>query len=167
MFGRFLPNIVWNSVIHGFSHGQPIGRWSVSFRADDAIRAGTKTTVRRMVPVLALASAGSPVSVAAAPVRLNAVTAQTSHAVCAQECAEGMCASAEFFRSACTCSMIACRRWILSAATVPRSARFGGGEEGVESPYVEQLALSLILLRSQVRNTADDQTPETWWVFLC
>lgn len=52
----------------------------------------------------------SPVSVAAALVRLNAMTAQTSYAALAQKCADGMCARAEFFRSACACSMIACRR---------------------------------------------------------
>lgn len=33
----------------------------------------------------------------------------------------------------------------------------GGGEKCVEPPHVEQLALSLVFLRSQVRDTADDQ----------
>ena len=34
-----------------------------------------------------------------------------------------------------------------------------GGEKCVEPPHVEQLALTLIFLRSYVRDTADDQTP--------
>jgi hypothetical protein len=83
---------------------------------------GTEINVRRMVPVDAFASVGSPVSVAAARVRLNVITAQTNRAALAQKCADGMCARAEFFSSAWTCSMIACRRWIRSASTVSISA---------------------------------------------
>lgn len=101
-----------------------------------------------MVPVLALTNFGSAVNVAAARVRLNAITAQTSHAALAVNRLDGKWARAEFFRSACTCSMIACRRWILSAATAKEVCGVGGGEERVEPPDVEQLALSLILLRS-------------------
>jgi hypothetical protein len=41
-----------------------------------------------------------PVSVAAARVRLNAITASTSQAAFAANLPEGRCASAEFFRSA-------------------------------------------------------------------
>ncbi len=48
-----------------------------------------------------------PATVAAARVRLNAITAQTSHALFAVNFADGRCASAEFFRSALTCSMMA------------------------------------------------------------
>lgn len=71
------------------------------------MRAGTETMVRRIVPVVAFANRRSPVRAPAARVRLNAITAQTSQAAFAVNRPEGRCASAEFFRSACTCSMIA------------------------------------------------------------
>src|SRR3954452_14984474 len=77
---------------------------------------------RRIVAVVALASAGVLVRVAAARVRLKAMTAQTSQAALAVNTPEGRCASAEALRSAWTFSMIACRRWVWSAATVSRSA---------------------------------------------
>ena len=50
------------------------------------------------------------------------MTASTSQAALAVNLPEGRCARAELFRSAWTCSMIACPRWVLSAATVSRSA---------------------------------------------
>ena len=80
-------------------------------------------SLRRMVAVVALASSGAAVRVAAARVRLNAMTASTSQAVFAANFPEGRCASAELFRSAWTCSMIACPRWVLSAATVSSCRR--------------------------------------------
>ena len=52
-------------------------------RAEVAILAGTVMSVRRMVAVVALAKVG-PVRVAAARVRLNAITAQTSQAAFAE-----------------------------------------------------------------------------------
>ena len=61
------------------------------------------------MPVVALASA-VPVRVAAARVRLNAITAQTSQAAFAVNFPLGRCARAEYFRSAWTCSTIACPR---------------------------------------------------------
>lgn len=61
------------------------------------------------------------VSVAAAQVRLKAITAQTSHAAVAVNRLDGRGARAEFFRLACTCSMIVRRRWVMTAATVSRS----------------------------------------------
>jgi len=48
-------------------------------RAEDAILAGTLTSFRRMVAVVALARP-APAMVAAARVRLNAMTARTSQA---------------------------------------------------------------------------------------
>jgi len=80
-------------------------------RPEDAILAGTLTSFRRIVDVVALARAG-PVMVPAARVRLNAMTATTSQAAFAVNIPEGKCANAECFRSALTCSMIACWRWI-------------------------------------------------------
>src|SRR5665811_1035418 len=61
-----------------------------------------------------------PARVAAARVRLNAITARTSHAAFAVNLPLGRWARAEFFRSAWTCSMIAWPRWVLSAVTVSR-----------------------------------------------
>jgi len=60
--------------------------------------------------------------VAAARVRFNEITAHTSQAAFAVNTPEGRWASAEFFRSAWTCSMIAWPRWILSAVTVSNTA---------------------------------------------
>jgi len=76
--------------------------------------------VRRIVAVVARASrptwsAMSP----AARVRLNAITASTSQTLFAVNTPDGRCARGPPFRSAWTCSMIACARWVLSAATVP------------------------------------------------
>ena len=63
-------------------------------RAEDATRAGMVISLRRMVAVLDLARA-APVRVAAARVRLNAITARTSHAELAANLPEGRWASAE------------------------------------------------------------------------
>jgi len=57
-------------------------------------------------------------SVPAARVRLNAIAASTSQAEFAAKCPEGTCASAEFFRSAMTCSTMAWRRRSASAASI-------------------------------------------------
>jgi len=68
-----------NSSVQLVCQGHPVGRCSVSVRAEPAILAGTTIRVRRIVPVVALASRG-PDRTAAALVRLNAITASTSHA---------------------------------------------------------------------------------------
>ena len=68
----------------------------------------------RIVPVVALAwnaEARAP----AVRVRLKAIAAQTSQALLAQNFPDGRCASGPFFRSAMTCSTIACPRWADSA----------------------------------------------------
>lgn len=104
---KFRLNMLSNNVFQLVSHGHRCGRCRVSLRAEEAIRAGTEINVRRMVPVVAFASVVSPVKVAAARVRLNAITAQTSQAAFAQNFPDGMWARAEFFRSAWTCSIIA------------------------------------------------------------
>lgn len=78
-------------------------------------------SLRRVVAVVDLASVG-PARVAAVRVRLNAITASPSQAELAANLPEGRCASAEFFRSEWTCSMIACPRWVLSAAMVSYSS---------------------------------------------
>jgi hypothetical protein len=57
-------------------------------------------------------------SVPAARVRLNAIAAQTSQALLAEKCPDGRYASGPFFRSAMTCSMIACARCAFSACSI-------------------------------------------------
>lgn len=76
-------------------------------RPEDATLAGMAISFRRMVAVFAFAST-VPVMVAAARVRLKAMTARTSQAAFAVKIPEGRCANAECLRSALTCSMIAC-----------------------------------------------------------
>lgn len=73
--------------------------------------------LRRIVAVVAFDSVPAAM-VPAARVRLKAMTAHTNHAAFAVNFPEGICANALDFKSALTCSMIACLRWILSAATV-------------------------------------------------
>src|SRR4051794_39522250 len=107
-------------MFHAVSQGQCRGRCNVRRRAEEAIRAGTLIKVRRMVAVRDLARAG-PVRVAAARVRLNAMTANTNQAALAVNRPEGRCARAESLRSAWTASMMACPRWVLSAVTVSAS----------------------------------------------
>ncbi len=90
---------------------------SVSVRAERASRVGTLISWSRMVSVVALACNGEA-RVPAVRVRLKAMVAQTSQALLAQKCPEGRCASGPFFRSAMTCSTIACARWAFSAASI-------------------------------------------------
>ena len=70
-----------------------MGGCSVRRLAEMAILAGTMMSFRRIVAVLALASVG-PVMVAAARVRLNAMTARTSQAAFAVKTPEGKWAKA-------------------------------------------------------------------------
>jgi len=65
------------SAVQAVSQGQACGRCRVTRRAEVATRAGTMISVRRMVAVVAFAICGS-VRLAAARVRLNAITAKTS-----------------------------------------------------------------------------------------
>ena len=100
----------WLSRIQALCQGQSWGRCRVSRRAEVAIRQGIWISVRRTVAVVARARSDACVGaarVAAARVRLNAITARTSQAALAVNTPDGRCASAEFFRSAWTCSMIA------------------------------------------------------------
>lgn len=95
-----------NRTVEACCHGHPVERCSVARLADGTFRAGTATRFRRIVGVVAFARAG-PVVVAAARVRFNAMTARTSQAAFAVNTPDDRCASAEFLRSAWTCSMIA------------------------------------------------------------
>ena len=64
------PQLWVNSAVQGCCQGHAMGRCRTIRRADEAIRAGTVMRVRRMVPVVALASP-VPAMVAAARVRLK------------------------------------------------------------------------------------------------
>ena len=72
---------------------------AVSRRAEDAARAGTAISVRRMVPVVAPARC-PPAMTPAAGVKLNAITSHTNHALFAVNFPDGRCASGAFVRSA-------------------------------------------------------------------
>jgi hypothetical protein len=95
-----------NRAVQAVSQGQAWGRCRVTRRAEEATRAGTVITLRRIVAVVALAKSGAA-TVPAARVRLNAMAASTSQAALAVNTPDGRCASAKFFRSAWTCSMTA------------------------------------------------------------
>jgi hypothetical protein len=114
------PQVWVKSSVQGCCHGQPAGRCSFSALAGDAIRAGMLISFRRMVAVVALANEGLPVVLAAARVRLNAMTARTSQAAFAVNLPEGRWAKAEFFRSAWTCSMTAWPRWVYERVSLTR-----------------------------------------------
>ena len=87
-----------NSAVHCCCQGQDRGRCRVSRRAEEAIRAGMLTILRRIVAVVALASP-VPVMVAAARVRLKASTASTSQAALAVKTPEGRCDLPRRFRT--------------------------------------------------------------------
>jgi hypothetical protein len=69
--------------------GQSRGRCRVSFRAEEAIRAGTAIRCVRMVAVVALAWNTDAIA-PAARVRVKAMAARTSHAPLAQNEADGI-----------------------------------------------------------------------------
>src|SRR3954447_11155387 len=99
-----------------------------------------------MVAVAALASAGVRVTVAAARVRLKAMTAQTSQAALALNTPEGRWARAGLEVGV---DVLDDR---VTAVGLVRGDRVqlgggGGGEEGVEAPAVEQRLLPGALLR--------------------
>src|SRR5690606_23155961 len=84
------PQPAVNRVVQALCHGHACGRCRVRRRALVAILAGTLMILRLMVAVVARASAEvGPVQVAAARVRLNAMTARTSQAAFAQNFPEG------------------------------------------------------------------------------
>jgi hypothetical protein len=102
-------------------------------RPEDAIRAGTVMSFRRIVAVVADRSA-LPVMVAAVRVRLNAMTARTSQTAFAVNFPEGRCASAECFRSAL---MLDDRVFAVDLVGGHR-VQVRGGEERVEPVRIEQ-----------------------------
>ena len=159
------PKVLSNKLCHAVSHGQSVGRCSVNRLAEDAMRAGTETRVRRRVPVVAFVSFGSPVRVAAARVRLNAITAQTSQAAFAENEFDGRCARAEFFRSACTCSMIG----VLTVGFVGATVSSSSGSVVVKNAWNRQMSNNVPCpwsfggRRSGMRRTTN--RPGIWWAF--
>ena len=85
-----------------------------SRRAEVASRAGTTISCRRMVAVLALAWTTDAMA-PAARMRLNAIAANTNHALLDENWPEGRCARGPLFMSAMTCSTMAWSRWVVSA----------------------------------------------------
>ena len=75
---------------------------------------------RRRVAPRATASLPS-LRVAAARSRLWVIAAQIAQALLAENWPEGRCASGPSIRSAKTVSMIACRRWVMSASATGAS----------------------------------------------
>ena len=73
------PYAMANRLVQLICQGHPVGGSRVMVRAAVAIRAGTPIRVRRILPVVALASR-VPASAAVRRVRLNAIAANTSHA---------------------------------------------------------------------------------------
>ena len=68
-----------------------------------------------------------PVRVAAARSRLWAMAVHNTHAELAPKCHEGMCASGPSIRSAKVVSMMAWRRWVISASASGSSALVKNG----------------------------------------
>ena len=86
------------------------------------------------------------------------MTASTSQAAFAANFPEGRCASAEFFRSAWTCSMIGVPAVGLVRGDGVHDVGGDGGEEGVEPPDVEQGALpAACFARVEVGDAAHHQ----------
>ena len=134
--------------------GQSLGRWMTSCRADLARRSGTAISCRRMVAVVVLAW-NTEAMVPAARVTLKANAGSASHAALAANCPQEACARAPPSKSAMTCSMIACSRWVFSASSMVSG-------ESVNNPVVavgrEQLALAVgDRLGAQAFDPAHDQ----------
>lgn len=96
------------------------GKSSSSRRDRRATRAGTVTSFRWIVGVVALASPPAAIT-PAVRVRLNAMTANTSQAAFAVNVPDGRCARTLFFRSALTYSIT-----MKCLTKLYRSVRFWG-----------------------------------------
>ena len=106
-----------HSAVHGLAHGQCAGRCRTRRRCGRVIRAGTAIRSRRKVSPRATACAGLA-RVPAARSRLWVIAAQIVQALFAANRPEGRWARGPSIRSANVVSMIACRRWVMSACAV-------------------------------------------------
>jgi hypothetical protein len=111
------PDTFIHSAVHCWAQGQCAGRCRIRRRCGRASRAGMKTMCRRRVAPRARACR-SLVRVPAARSRLWVKAAQIAHALFAGNRPDGKCARGPSMRSANTVSMIAWRRWVMSAAAV-------------------------------------------------
>ena len=147
------------SAVQACCQGQAWGRCSVSRRAEVAIRAGTWIRVRRTVAVVARARRRVPVRVAAARVRLNAMTASTSQAELAAKDFDGKCARARVLQVGVDLFDDGVGAVDLVGGDGVREVLGCGGEEGVMPPQLEQavLAGALLLLRVGVGDPPHDQ----------
>src|SRR5690349_1517834 len=100
--------------------------WATGVRAGRASRAGTAMMRRRRVAPRARAC-GRPARVPAAWSRLWAIAAHSAQAELAPKCPDGRWARGPSIRSANTVSMIAWRRWTMSASAVGRSVLVKNG----------------------------------------
>ena len=148
------PQAAANSVCHPVSQGQEVGRCSMMRLAEVEIRAGIWMSLRRIVPLRTLLRS-VPVREPTARERLKAIVASTSQAAFALNTPEGRWASALSFRSALTCSMMACPRRLLSAVTVSRVLIL----KKAEAVSVEEGALSVAFERVQFRDPANGPAP--------
>src|SRR6476646_5602428 len=106
--------VLCHRVIQAGSQGQWVGRCRIGWRWGRARRAGMLTRWRRRVAPRALRWR-VPARVAAARSRLCAMAAQIAHAELAPKRPEGMWARGPSMRSAKVVSMMAWRRWVISA----------------------------------------------------
>jgi hypothetical protein len=101
------------------AQGQRLGRCRTGARAGRASRAGTVVRCRRRVAPRARAWR-SPARVPAAWSRLWAIAVHGAQAELAPKCPDGRWARGPSIRSANTVSMMAWRRWVMSACAVGR-----------------------------------------------
>lgn len=138
--------------------------------------AETMISLRRIVALVALARVG-PLIVAAARVRLKAMTARMSQAAFAVNTPEGRCARALFLRSALTCSWLCRRRHkhdlrhsfavntLLDAyrsggdvgGRIPLLSTYLGHTEPANTYWYLQAAPELLALAADRLNTRDGQ----------
>ena len=104
-----------HNMFHAVARGQRTGRWSVRRPCGRANRAGTLIRCRRSVAPRATPVA-FPASVPAARSRLWVIAVSTVQVLSAGNNPQGMWAKVPSSRSAKSDSMIACRRWVISAS---------------------------------------------------
>ena len=118
--------VLCHSACHAGSQGQWLGRCRIGLRCGRAIRAGMLTSARRSVAPRALPWR-PPARIPAARSRLWVIAAHSTQAELAPNRPDGMCASGPSIRSAKVVSMIACWRWVMSAASTGRSVLVKNG----------------------------------------
>lgn len=103
-----------------------MGRCRTGRRCGRGSRAGTSTILRRRVDPRAPVCR-SPARTPVARSRLGEIAAQSTQVEFAAKWPDGMCAVGPSIRPANTVSMIACWRWVMSAASTGRSVLVKNG----------------------------------------